>query len=321
MRGVRDHNDAEFFDNELEAKLQAAFAEVEPSDEAAARILGNLKAREAQVQEQAAAQAAAMAAAQAAAALAAQRAAQASAAVPVEETKDPEAMSAEAAQIIAAAREAAPKPKRVIRPWQVIVPAAAVLVLGAVAIASGPLLRNISLDHAGQQAAQPAAVEATSEEAGKAANEAPSSAMGDAASSATGSAGSSAEPSAGIEEQEFGLAPSASAEAASSAGEDVLSEDLSAMDAEKSAAMEEFWARDFTAIEGDNGEAYSLVEGAASAPVTAASEVGDLVCAAVAYNAGETASVTCEIFASKNNPDEFLVSYLGEEVYYKARKA
>lgn len=151
---MKDVSDAEFFDDELEAQVKAAFDGIAPSDDAQERMLANLLAYEAQVQG-----------------LTARgdvpsESGEAEVSAKAEVALEPEAEAIEtkdATESVAKIVEM-PKTKRRVRPWHVLVPVAAVLAVVGVVVALSPQM-NFSALFAPERAAVEAVPEDTAVEA------------------------------------------------------------------------------------------------------------------------------------------------------------
>ena len=262
--------------------------------------------------------------------------------------------ASDAAQIVADARSSAPKAKRKIRPWQVAVPAAAAAALVAVVVLVGPLLVGSpapdapvesAADGAGMSSSMPssnlyagiadeedlattAAPESTAEQDVAVVGEAgdddllssdmPSSVPVEELSSAAEDdaaapdAAAEAEPaeSEEAEERESEASEEESAEGAESTESDESSEGGDAGEESANAS----YPSDYPTIVVIIGDEYRLTID--STTPASPDNLGNFVAEATAYNSDETASITCEIYESLDNEEVYLISYLGENVYY-----
>ena len=339
----------EFVDEALQAQIRAAFDAVEPSEEAAARMRVNLLARELHTKN-ASSDLFKMPVPAAREAETVTK----TYASPAIEAQESSASETDTGEGASETQEAKPKAKRPISPWKIVVPAAAVLAIVGIVIAVGPLagILNPPAQEAAKDAqassAVDAAYESVSEDALLDSTAVSSSASSSASSAAnSASASSSSESSAAQAEASSAAAAGASSssaqaeeaaqaqeEAASASSANEAGDASKATEAEEAAdadaaepedagsaeetqeTEEENHARDYPDIKVFIDQEYRLVIDSRT-PV-AVELRGDYIADATAYNEGETASMSCTIFARTDTDETSLISYLGEEKYYPA---
>ena len=331
----------EFADESLQALVKAAFDALEPSEDAIARMRESLVAREAHTEN-------------ASSDLFKMPVPAAREPFVPEKPKPAEEGTATAADNAEPAAETdavKPKAKRVISPWKIIVPAAAALAAVGIIVAVGPLagILNPPVQEAAKDAqatsAQPAS-EASSESEEAMLDSAASSSSGassadaaksaDAAAASSSSAASTSSDGSSAPTEEANAAASGSSsgaaqeEEAANAKEDAAPESASATN--EAAAAEESAESDAPenaqdAEEENHAEAYPdirvFIDQEYRLTIDSRTPVavelrGDYIADATAYNADETASMSCVIYARTDSDDTYLISYLGEEKYYPA---
>lgn len=262
--------DQQFEDAQLQSALKDAFDSVEPSAEAKERMLANLLTYEGQVQGTAVIDEGADDVA----------AIELSAKTEVAAEAGLEAVAVEGGEGPTAKVVEMPKAKRRVRPWQVLVPAAAVLALVAVVLVMGPLTNMFSFSSAGSTVTEVA-----------------STARQDTGEGATEEAA-----------EETSSVPAATADTSTSASY-----------AADNAEVEQAWARDFYTIELKDGTILEIDSYNSPVPADERT-VGELLEDAIAVNEEATASIACSVYASTADEEAYLVSFLGESNYFLAHK-
>lgn len=309
MRGKREAIDAHFFDDELEAKVHAAFDEVEPSPEAADRMLQNLLTREAELGFFSAG--------------------------PTEQPAPKRRVSPWHIAVPAAAAVL------VLAAVIVAGPVLGLLPFGAPAAQSAAPASASATDEAAKSADM-AATSSTMAAETNSMNNTNSSSRENAQAGSSYSAGnisasvssdmavSSAENAAGadsslssaaessestddsVEAEALGEAGSAAAEEASSPEEPEETEQTD------EAEQTENYAKGYPDIVVViDGVEYRLKIDSTTA--AAADKVGNFAYDATAYDEGQTASMSCAIYEpALESSDTYYISYLGEDAYYPA---
>ncbi len=309
MRGKREAIDAHFFDDELEAKVHAAFDEVEPSPEAADRMLQNLLTREAELGFF---------------------------------SEGPSVQPAPKRRI-RPWQIAVPAAAAVLVLAAVLVagPVLGLLPFGAPA-AHNAEISSVSSAEEAEKSAEMAAESSSSAAQDSSMNNASSSsgASSQGVSSASGAAAASASSSASISSAEDAAGASDSiSSAAESAEFSATQDDAEAVEGAEPAAADEAATEDTAAEETDQADETEPPENYAedypdivvvidgveyqlkidSTTAAKANEVGEFAYDATAYDEEQTASISCAIYESASeSSDTYYISYLDEDTYYPA---